>query len=773
MTSLNAGNGGGSDGDEQLEMYNRNSMREPYSPTVIPITFIQQHVVKRFVEPAALVDLKVVWPRLTPVQVGEWLNSPYLYFFEVPGQVPSTYKNLVAMMHHFGVGFLPRNLRGYFLLTWEAMGYGPIELIKHSPVVAPQKVKTVTCPVFIFCTSIRTCKAVKANETSAILGTYYYDHTVYQIHLLPLVPFSGVCPTEAFSIPSLLEHYFLSEILDKYEGRGISSALYHDFTHQPYYEEHMSSYSSLTFVRHSKQLRGVLAEFKTLTAVAPGDGLGVVATLASELKMKYVGGDVVIRASTHPMVEKATLMETFRKADLIKNPLVILSYVWSFLSEAERKEVLGSPHPLLILDSHLIPCPTGEPIGPTCWFRPGGDARIPPAIEVPTEYGSTPVSQLLFTENLLNLPSLEYSERSEYVAYYTAMRPLSIVRRVVEPTGKFPFIVHTINEYLIAARRGWTNLYVACLGLIDPEVVHLQAMDPGGGKDLKNVLRTRKIYIVPQYYWVDHGPVLHAPVPPTGVLWGGIFFFSSIASGRVSLYPVLPTRYAAIKSDSRRFVTDNQEDVCVIDFVEDGVEMVEEVVEFSRSPKSLIISYRGCEYRQNLQKNVWSDYLVFVLRFKNWEFGPAPSTLAKLLRFLKFPGVVDLPSYWTATSWKEYCLECSGDDLAVNVEEACDNLKIAPIDHNCPSVDFTSEPDFEDPENGSEDEYLGDYTRLADPEPDYYEQDPSLEPGAELDDDDADDDERERRTPLSAGFPSSTTFSTESDDYPETVGKID
>jgi len=652
-------------------------VREPYSVRTVPVLFTTEFVSKKAKTPKAAINMSIAWSSLTCRVLSEWLSNPYFYMFDVGvGNDLTRCMSLVALLEKYGLGQIPTDLRGFFQITWEGFGYG--EMIRSSVTAAPDLTTPTTAShyVFVFCTSPRTCKAVPADPSSEQVAQFKWGIDEYHFMAAPKVAYYSKDDPTSFNLPWAVSAFFFEKVLDKMEGHGESSGLIPDFTFQPYYTESMSSYSSLTFQRHTDQLAPFISTLGDCTIIAPGDGLGVVASLAEIHRVPCFSGDTVSRPSTHPSVTKEDLMTTFRRWKGKTRPIVILSYIWTFLSEEDKEEIRSADVCTLLLDSHLISLPHSVVVGPTATYRQSSGPP-PPSREIDPEYRKKDITSLLFTENLINLQSIEYNDHSVYVEYYVTMRRLAVARFVAQPSGRVPYVVSTVHEYLTAKKRGWRNVYVACLGEIDPPLLSLPLLNCDSGTIMTNLLRERQIYLVPACYVFDNSFVIHGQCKHDG----SVFWFAALKSGPTVAYPVLDDNYPSVRLAVTRYISENKPDACTLRFVPDGEAMLCDSHTFSRTQTEYICKYGGSEYRQKIVKSPWVSYLIFVTRFAQWELGPTPSCLLGFADFLKLNQKPQLPFVWSKLTWQEYIEECMEDPHYVNPFNYCSNSEVMPWDH--------------------------------------------------------------------------------------------
>jgi len=111
-------------------------------------------------------------------------------------------------------------------------------------------------------------------------------------------------------------------------------------------------YGSWSFNNHTRQLEGVLAVLdRDTTVVAPGDGIGVIARLWTGC---VISGDINSVTTTSPLVAKESITETLVRCESVHDKVVVLSYVYSFLTDHDKTLLSQFSCPIVILDFHHV-----------------------------------------------------------------------------------------------------------------------------------------------------------------------------------------------------------------------------------------------------------------------------------------------------------------------------------------------------------------------------------------------------------------------------------
>jgi len=465
---------------------------ENYSVREIPAFFDRSKVANRWVAPQECIVLEKEWQSLTRETIGLWVREPYKFAFVVGDPADSvTVDSFVDLLARYGFGQIPMALKGFLQLAWESCGYGPLLSTEFRQEMPRREEQVTTLRVFGFCTSVRTMNVVLGGK-GRILGSTICTDTVYEFVTDPKEPMvfspDKLVPG-AFSVPDAVVQYFFLHVLDKMEGK-YDPEVPQDVQRGSYYAEHMSSFSTVTFEKHFEQVKQIVLQMDPdRVLVAPGDGLGVVASVASSLNRSYIGGDTIVRSNTHPSVKHESFSSTLHRASRTRS-LLVLSYVWDSMSSQDRMYA-DEFDACVILDSSLVAHGPGVSLGGSCWYR---GPPVAQQQEVVPEVRHKDVDRLLFTENLLNLQSIEYSTRSIYVQYFCTMRRTATAKWSQYPSGKAPFVVVTVSEYL-ALRGKYRCIYVACLGAVDPPVHQESFLHIDGGPSLSNVFHSREIYL--------------------------------------------------------------------------------------------------------------------------------------------------------------------------------------------------------------------------------------------------------------------------------------
>jgi len=264
------------------------------------------------------------------------------------------------------------------------------------------------------------------------------------------------------------------------------------------------------------------------------------------------------------------------------------------------------------------------------------------------------------------LHAIEYTDRSPYVSYYSAMRRLACAKWVRHPSGKVPFVVSTVSEYL-QLRARYRCLYVACLGEIDPMVHEEQHFVTDGGDALNNVLIARDIYLFSRPFLFSNPAVFHGYVSQSfsfGTMQKrNIFWMSAMKENDGVAYPVLSSEYQSLITRPASALLGV--DSCRVRFVRDGSEMRSDLYSFSVSEigdgldhRKTIVVYRGNRYEQPSFHDKNREYFAWISFFSHWTVGPSPAFCLALKEFLVADVVLDLPVSWDARSWASYVAEC-------------------------------------------------------------------------------------------------------------------
>jgi len=177
-------------------------------------------------------------------------------------------------------------------------------------------------------------------------------------------------------------------------------------------------YGSWSFQNHTRQLERVLAVLdRSTTVVAPGDGIGVIARLWDGC---VISGDLNIVSTTSPHVNKESITETLVRSETIHDKVIILSYVYSFLTDHDKVLLSQSLCPIVVLDfQHII-----QEWGPYAILGPGiVGYRFPRCATFFSEQRVKNVP-MNFNHNLLSLDgTVELLSVNDVTSYITLLTP--------------------------------------------------------------------------------------------------------------------------------------------------------------------------------------------------------------------------------------------------------------------------------------------------------------------------------------------------------------
>jgi len=235
-------------------------------------------------------------------------------------------------------------------------------------------------------------------------------------------------------------------------------AIVQDFLSEHFYQLSMSSYAAWSYSLHRAQVREALQGLTSdYTVVAPGDGIGVVHDLCSG-RVPVVSGDSVKAQFTSSGVLQESFLETMMRGRACQKPVLVLSYVYSLMTEEERMYVRDWDCPVFVIDSRDTLPDTGfEHLGPGLYGR-----AIPKSWPVGMKKVEGPVGHemVLYSENLLSLPSIFHERENPSVVYWKRMRPFANSNDL-----EAPVVVHDLQE-------------LVDLGYVDPQetVIYLASI---------------------------------------------------------------------------------------------------------------------------------------------------------------------------------------------------------------------------------------------------------------------------------------------------------
>jgi len=268
-----------------------------------------------------------------------------------------------------------------------------------------------------------------------------------------------------------------------------------DFLSQDYYKVNLNSYSAWSFSIHQKQVAQALSHLPNDSViVAPGDGIGVCASIWKG-RVAVVSGDVAV-SQDNPLVRVESFLETVQRGQVMggDRAVLLLSYLYSLLTEEERRSVEQWEGPIIVIDSKdFPPFPDCEHIGPGVFVKNYYYEKP----EITVMEGMTTLAPMLYSENLLRLEEIFWIEENSAVQYWHVMRPLK--EKNVEGVP----VVYSLSEYFRYKEIYHEFPYVAVIGKIVyaefPACFHLRTS-----------LSTRMIYYVSEEHEMVESLKRHA-----------------------------------------------------------------------------------------------------------------------------------------------------------------------------------------------------------------------------------------------------------------------
>jgi len=213
------------------------------------------------------------------------------------------------------------------------------------------------------------------------------------------------------------------EFVPSYIRQQVFTTLFLAGWKEPRYQEpsyYHSSYGIWTLANHQDQWRAVVASLSPDTViVAPGDGVGV---LSGMWGGKIVAGDISIPSSALSSVHQESIIDTLNRArDTEGTKVLVLSYISSFITEAEWELIEQESWPVFILDFRPIIRPG---MGPLALCGPGLVVyRRDPVVSHAREFRHVRAQKVLYTENLLNEDSLVILSLNHFTDYLFTVAP--------------------------------------------------------------------------------------------------------------------------------------------------------------------------------------------------------------------------------------------------------------------------------------------------------------------------------------------------------------
>jgi hypothetical protein len=277
-----------------------------------------------------------------------------------------------------------------------------------------------------------------------------------------------------------------------------------------YYQENNQQYARWSYQNHQDQLSQIIKMIPpNSVVVAPGDGIGLVASLWPG----SVSGDKVYETEK---VQKESFLQTMvRGKRLADNPVLILSYVTSLMTEIELYSAQHWKGLVFWIDSHDL-CPFSG----LEHHAHGFYSTVAKTIDyIPLDVqGNHQYSR--YTENLLSLKEISFLEvENEATKYWTQMRPLAPPPIKWKRGELLPVVVTTLRTWFLCVDRGVLNIYFAPLGQMIGQVTNVRLVG-------QNVLSFKQIYQIPiqhsyvgkmkdslQYYESKDTFLFFSPVP--------------------------------------------------------------------------------------------------------------------------------------------------------------------------------------------------------------------------------------------------------------------
>jgi len=260
-----------------------------------------------------------------------------------------------------------------------------------------------------------------------------------------------------------------------------------DYLSPEYYLMQMNAYSSWSFDIHKKQLIQVLENIpKDRQIVAPGDGIGLCSRIW-EGSLPVISGDLAQTNWTYG-VKKETIQETMERGSA-PGAVLVLSYVLSLMTEAERLFVDSWPGPIAVIEPKMVlTLPGFQMVGPGVWVRAFESLWLP-KITMAEQIMS--VDQILFSENLLSLETISFIYENPAVKYWKRMRPLGQAK-LWKKGEVAPLVVYSLPEWKeILSQIGGIIVYLVPLGGFWNEAPKKVVLD------VKDQLSWREVYEIP------------------------------------------------------------------------------------------------------------------------------------------------------------------------------------------------------------------------------------------------------------------------------------
>lgn len=253
----------------------------------------------------------------------------------------------------------------------------------------------------------------------------------------------------------------------------------YDLTSEQYYSKSMGEYSAWSFAVHQKQVSQVLELLpEGATVVAPGDGIGVCARLWKGPN-KVISGDS--QFSVDSLVQREPFLATMMRGRKVGGSVLILSYVWSLMSDEEREVARYWPGQVFLIDAKTV-CPL-----PYYQHGPGifSNRRQMKSQKLAAPESPLADRRVLFSENLLRLTEISDQGDNPSIRYWQAMRPLG--RRVPGAIVVVHDLVELVQRF---SELSGSLVYLSSIGRIFEESETM----PSG---LNKVCYMRTVYELP------------------------------------------------------------------------------------------------------------------------------------------------------------------------------------------------------------------------------------------------------------------------------------
>jgi hypothetical protein len=267
-----------------------------------------------------------------------------------------------------------------------------------------------------------------------------------------------------------------------------------------YYEMAIDSYTIWSYPIHAAQISHICDGIpQDSTLVAPGDGVGVAARV---WKGSLVAGDRVVTSLTHTSVVEEDLWDTVCRGAKAKDPVFVLSYISTFLSERLVSFFETTMWPVIVLENKN-----------TCTLR--GFTQYGPGLftrNVPLSWPfrnlqlekAQKVTNVMYSENLIRRQAIAYYSENEYVKYVRSMRPYvpesplfdrydtSSNRVTIPYSDDVPIVCATVQELLLASKEHpYGQFYFGPTGNSPGSIVEVPSFA------LSHTLQRRRIYYTP------------------------------------------------------------------------------------------------------------------------------------------------------------------------------------------------------------------------------------------------------------------------------------